>query len=271
MKKYKYQIILCVIIFLLYDAYIKDRIIINNLEISEKEQAEIASFYEINSDAIVSGKDFDFKYAYRDPKRPVSSTKVEMVSKHQEAMKIMGISFYDKNGTELCTTQDMEIDFISTGDGRFLLFFRAYNYHDGYVRNGYLEYGRCAQDFYTSADPEIGKYDLSEISVTIRKKAGLFDLTEQEETYHMVYDEEKQLKATKVIKDRFMNGEELNTYERNQVSYYFGLLYYRDFEQWYTEIKEYLTYLIEKEDEIGGVAEMLNYPLYKEFEKREEL
>ena len=103
----------------------------------------------------------------------------------------MGISFYDKNGTELCTTQDMEIDFISTGDGRFLLYFRAYNYHDGYVRNGYLEYGRCAQDFYTSADPEIGKYDLSEISVTIRKKAGLFDLTEQEETYHMVYDEEK--------------------------------------------------------------------------------
>ncbi len=259
------------IIFLLYDAYIKDRIVINNLEISEKEQAEIASFYEINSDAIVAGENFDFKYVYRDPKQPVSSIVLEMVSKNQEAIKIKNISFYDKNGTELCTTQDIDKDFISTDDRTFFYYFRPYSYHDGYFRSAYVEFALCARDFYSLDDPEIGKYDLSEISMTIRKKTGLFDLIEQEETYHMVYDEKKQLEAAKAMKDRFMSGEELNIYERSQISYYFGIMFYRDFDTWYTEVKEFLSRLIEKDYFVLRVTDMLNYPLYKEFEKREEL
>lgn len=269
-------------LFSLYYVYVKNRIIINNLEISETEKEKIASFYEINNNTIVRGENFDFKYVYRDPKQPFISVRIEMVSKNQEAIKIKNISYYDKNGTELCTAR-VDTIFISIDDINFSPFLRPSGGTNDYFRRdfqlyrkGYLLFDYCTLNDISLEDLEIGTYDLNEISITIRERTGIFGLEEKEETYHMVFDEEKQLMATKAIKDRYMSGEECNEYELEQINYYFGLLYYRDFEQWYTEIKEYLSYLKKDVHYIRGAYEtgmydIVNFPRIKDFENREEL
>ncbi len=87
------------------------RLFLSNMKMSDQEQEEIASFYDINADAIVEGDFIDFKYVYKDDNRPFRSNVIEIVMKNDETITLDGITFYDKNRRRMCAYSGTEEDF----------------------------------------------------------------------------------------------------------------------------------------------------------------
>ncbi len=146
----------------------------------------------------------------------------------------------------------------------------AKGYETGYLRRGFLQIDVCQVYFRRDEITDLSKYDLNEIELIITTKTGLSNFQKKKETIRLVYDEEKQFMASKQIKEQYKNGYECNAYEKRQISYYFGILFNRDFEQWYTEIKDYLSYVKEKNDcSTVSLSTMLNYPCEEELESED--
>lgn len=66
-----------------------------------------------------------------------------------------------------------------------------------------------------------------------------FEFNNEEEVHEFQYDKEKRFLYTKECKEKLLAGEK-NRYYAVQASYYYSALFYRDFEQWKTEIEQLL-------------------------------
>ncbi len=238
------------------------RLFLSNMKMSDQEQEEIASFYEINSDAIVKSDLFDFKYVYRDPNRPFRSNVIEVVAKNDKAIMIDGIEFYDKSGTKICNYGNMQRKFTAMKDEAYCeTFVPNDGFRGDYFRMGHMWLTICQYFYQHSKESRIVNPDFDEIELLIFSRDSVFDVSEKKETVHLIYDEESRFQTYRSIKERYMNGEECNLYEKRHIAYYFGILYYREFNQWYTEIKEYISYLKEINDySTLSYKYMLNYP-----------
>ena len=221
----------------------------------------------------------DYKYVYRDPNRPLSSVTIEVVAKNKHKFIVKTIAFYDKDNKRFCRSNGFDEMIILNDSDFFDLFVPAKHYDEGYIRSGYLRSTMCQipEDYISSrehriVDPKIDYYDLDEITFTMKTKSGFLNINENEETVHLIYDEDKQFQASKTMKERYRNGEACNAYEKNQIAYYFGILFYRDFDRWYEEITDYLSYLKEINDyEKTDIVDMLNYPILLDYESAKEL
>ena len=107
MKKGMLCIFVILFTVLIYELIQKYSVV--NVKISEQEQEEINSFYEINPDSISRGKIFDLKYVYCDPKNEKTTRYVEVVLKNKMPYEIGTITYYDKNGKRLDLNWDIHV------------------------------------------------------------------------------------------------------------------------------------------------------------------
>ena len=223
-----------------------------NVVMTEQEEAEIASFYSIDPESIVRGKSFDFKYAYLyqpdlygyDSVIAPDAMSIEVVMKHNKTLKVGEVAFFYDNyklieydyrdqDEQIVTVQEnpghlfsplqpgADVNYQRLGQARNLLF---YIYM---MMNFEIEYGT-------------GPFDISNLTFTIELKDSRSPFY-RTESYDLIYNEERRLSETRKVKELCMSGTACNRYEKKQVGYYFGILFHKNFDQWYKEIKEFIS------------------------------
>ena len=257
-RKYIWVIILeCIALAFIKVSFLNARNI--NTEISQQEQEEINSFYEIEPDSISRGLNFDMKYVYLDPTALESDDDsllvandaivIEVVMKNKKSFKLDYITITNKNGHEILgendTPLDKEISLIEEDPTGVFVSLSNENEQVKYKRLGDLR--RPLGELWIVINYFKNILDLSELRINFYEKESDLQLFYTRDSNYIVYDEEKRFESTKNIKEKCMI-EECNGYEKRHVRYYFGILFRKDFEQWYREIKEFISTVDQPKD-----------------------
>lgn len=246
----KYILILSVFIFIMM--FLTDEKNID-IEVSEQEKEEIESFYAIDPESIYIGKSFDLKYSYLDPfaldsDDPIvikDAVAIDVVLKNKKPIKLGNIAIYNKKDFKILDIDlsALEDKIVTIQDNPNDMFVPL---QDDFQRLGNLEDPIVM--IWAQSNHYKRRYNLNELRIILDEKDSKYQIFYDKETYQIAYDEDHRLEATRSIKSKCLSGKKCNLYEKRQVKYYFGILFRRDFEQWYQEIKEFISTVDEIQD-----------------------
>lgn len=220
-------------------------------KIYSQEQKDIDSFYAIEPESISRGLSFDMKYVYLDPTvfhnyeesaNLLDAMAIEVVMKNNRPLDLKGIRIYNQHRWLL---ERLYVNFkIRKIEVRKDALFIPLS--EEYQRLGYLASPisdmRYVIKYYDS------RPDLTQLRIYFDVKESNFQLYYRTDSNYVVYDENKRLESTRKIKETCIGNTPCNYYEKRQVGYYFGILFRKNFDQWYQEIKEFIAQTENLED-----------------------
>ena len=265
MKKKILYILVFLTVILTYELINSYSVI--DIEISEQEQEEINSFYEINPESISRGNVFDLKYVFCVSEDQEFTKYVEVVMKNKMPYEIGRVRYYDKNNRCFMDFENNQDSGNTIQDMNTMI--QNFGQSSDNKRLGWFIDVNWAVNSATTLNSTSVDYDFSEITIELEIKKGLWNLQREIETHHIVFDENAQLSSIRKIKDKIMNGKPSNAYEKRQIDYYFGILFRKDFDQWYDEIKGFL--LNTQEVDVYFPYFALNLPSFETLESDEEI
>lgn len=237
-------------------------------EIDFQEQEDIDSFYAIEPESISRGLSFDMKYVYLDPTafhnheesaNLLDAMAIEVVMKNNRPLDLKRIRIYNQCGRLLDISYgNFKIRKIDVR--KDLLFIPL---SEEYQRLGYLASPISSMWYiisYNNFSP-----DLTHLRINFDVKESNFQLFYRTDSNYVVYDENKRLESTRKIKETCIGNSSCNYYEKRQVGYYFGILFHKNFDQWYQEIKEFMAQTEDLEDYHLEIT--FNNPCTREKEK----
>ncbi len=211
-----------------------------SFEVSDQEAQDIQSFYDNDTGNIVSGEHFDFKYVYFDADAFKNDSVlldhavvIDVVLKNERALTLRAFSFLN---VQKYYSEDSIIRTAGENRDEFIVPLQS-----GYQRLGKLKDVLAGLLlFNVEINPDHDFHYLADLNMTVSLKDGRYQLFNKKEIYPLHYDEDKRLIETRNAKNKCMNEETCTSYEKREVGYYFAILFRRDFDQWYEEIKEFM-------------------------------
>ncbi|MGX8851073.1 hypothetical protein [Amedibacillus sp. YH-ame10] len=228
MKKIKYLVIgsLCVLsLLMLWLSCYTDSFKITDFNQADKaEERALDLFYTTNSKNISKGKVFDLKYTYFD-KFETRNSILEIVKKTD----------VDVGDIEIQTVKKNDEPFITRNYGKFGA--NSYNFWSNervylkfIVGNDFLKDHsiNLRKEIFITNTKEYGNF--TEIKVIIRYR-------DSEETHTVKFEENDVFENLSSIKGELSFDSK---YEAQLLTYYYGLLFERDFSRWCLEVEEVL-------------------------------